>query len=850
MAVGALTFALYVVTLRPDVGGPEDSPKFQFVGHVLGTAHAPGYPLYTVLTYFFGKLPVGNLAYRINLFSALMGALACAAAFILARQLGASRAPSIAATLALATGAAFWHNAIVAEVYTLAAALVVLVAVALVSWGRTLDRRKLFAACGWFAAGLGNHITIVGMLPGALVYGVLHDRRVLSPRVMGIAFLIGVLGMAQYSYIAWRTFQHAPHLEARATNLSEVADILVARHQADTRFQYSLQTIVTERIGLLIGALRDDMGTIGVALLLLGVACGARRRSPEVALLCGAALGMLAIIVNLYGDIPGFITPVVVLLWPLAALGIEAAMASASQAGRVAAQTIAVAAFGLPMANVSANLHGIDAYRRVDDVQTYRALYGSLPPRATVLVEDFWSGNVLKYLHFSGEYSPDPDPQLIPRDLDTVRSLVAAGTPVFAFRPSTDWMQAVGLMFKPARIEGPSVESWLRQLPAGTLVAIAASGRPLPVEWVPSGARAAVGRPRSYGTLAWTVGRAGVHLDQNDTASTVEVAQPEGRPALRLKADQNGAAIASGPDTLVMADAGLAVITIAADGQVTRRLHFAPDSTLTLPLVPPVFTFEREVPCVSLPAGRAVNVSQFGAGGGWLTTMNQAGRSIVELHFSEPPSRAVQGRLLDGRGAISVNHAGGRAMVTLERQGVSRPVFAVVLPESSGVMTATLHERGAVDELRACAATPRAILRPGGSSGTIEVGMDVNDNFGAGWHDAERAGAQAFRWAERISTLLFPLDQSASLDFQLILRPASAEGATISASIGNMPAETCVLPAGRWSECRFRIPAEATRAGVNQLTLTSSTVAAPNTQTGDPRELAFAITGGAVRAFR
>jgi hypothetical protein len=245
VAAGAITFALFAVTVRPDVGGPEDSPKFQFVGHVLGTAHAPGYPLYTVLTYFFGKLPVGNLAHRINLFSALLGAVACAGAFLLSRQLGASRASSLAATLALATGASFWHNAIVAEVYTLAAALVVFVAVALVGWGRTLDRRRLFAACASFAAGLGNHTTIVGMLPAALVYGIARDRRVLSLRVVSVAVLIGVLGMAQYGYIAWRTFAHAPHLEARATNLSEVADTLVARHQADTRFQYSLETIVT-----------------------------------------------------------------------------------------------------------------------------------------------------------------------------------------------------------------------------------------------------------------------------------------------------------------------------------------------------------------------------------------------------------------------------------------------------------------------------------------------------------------------------------------------------------------------------------------------------------------------------
>ncbi len=529
-AIAAIVLALFVVTLRPDVGGPEDSPKFQFVGHVLGTAHAPGYPLYTMLTYLFGKVPIGNLAYRINLFSALMGAVACAGAFTLSRQLGASRAPAAAATLALATGSAFWHNAIVAEVYTLAAVFVVFVISALISWGRSLVRGRLYMACAWFAAGLGNHLTIIGMMPVALLYGIARDRRVLSLRVIAVAFAIGVLGMTQYGYIALRTFQHAPHLEARATNLSEVGDILVARHQADTRFQYSVRTIVTERVGVLAASLRDDMGKTGIALLLLGIAYGLWQRSADVALVLGAAFGMLAIIVNLYGDMPGFITPVVVLLWPVAAIGIDAVAKSASGWGRRGATIVAVAALGVPAANVIANQAEIDRYRRVDDVQAFRALFSHLPPHATVIVEDFWTGNVMKYLHFSGEYSPDPDPQVIPKDLDTVRGLVAARTPVYAFRPSVDWMRAVGLLFKPALLEGPPVESWLRRLPKGTTVAIAASGRGLPLEWLPPDEHRAIGRPRVYGTLAWTVGQSQVQLDQNDSASTAEVAQPPAGP--------------------------------------------------------------------------------------------------------------------------------------------------------------------------------------------------------------------------------------------------------------------------------------------------------------------------------
>ncbi len=171
--------------------------------------------------------------------------------------------------------------------------------------------------------------------------------------------------------------------------------------------------------GSLRQSLRDEMGTFGVALLAIGIGYGLWRRQAEVALVVGASLGMLAIIVNLYGDIPGFITPVVALLWPLAALGIEGVRSWLARFGGSMASAVTVAALALPVANVVANRREIDEYRRVDDVQAYRALYSRLPPHATILVEDFWASNVMKYLHFSGEYSPDPDPQLIPRDLET-----------------------------------------------------------------------------------------------------------------------------------------------------------------------------------------------------------------------------------------------------------------------------------------------------------------------------------------------------------------------------------------------------------------------------------------------
>ena len=155
LAIGVAALALYLATLQPDFGGPEDTPKFQFLGYVLGTAHPPGYPLYVLLSHFFVKLPIRTIAYRANLFSAMMAAVACALGYAIARQLGAARWSAVCASLGLATGASFWRNALIAEVYSLAAVMVALTIALLLRWSARggsvyllCRRRRLLARAG------------------------------------------------------------------------------------------------------------------------------------------------------------------------------------------------------------------------------------------------------------------------------------------------------------------------------------------------------------------------------------------------------------------------------------------------------------------------------------------------------------------------------------------------------------------------------------------------------------------------------------------------------------------------------------------------------------------------------
>jgi hypothetical protein len=77
-----VTLLAYLVTLSPTVNFV-DSGEIITLGVTAGIAHPPGYPLYTLLIIAASALPFGNPAVRVNVVSALNGALAIVLFFLL-----------------------------------------------------------------------------------------------------------------------------------------------------------------------------------------------------------------------------------------------------------------------------------------------------------------------------------------------------------------------------------------------------------------------------------------------------------------------------------------------------------------------------------------------------------------------------------------------------------------------------------------------------------------------------------------------------------------------------------------------------------------------------------------------
>ena len=71
--LGVLALVVYTATLSPGVYG-FDSAELSTGAYTLGIVHPPGYPLYLLIAHLFVQLPIGDVAYRVNLMSAVFGA--------------------------------------------------------------------------------------------------------------------------------------------------------------------------------------------------------------------------------------------------------------------------------------------------------------------------------------------------------------------------------------------------------------------------------------------------------------------------------------------------------------------------------------------------------------------------------------------------------------------------------------------------------------------------------------------------------------------------------------------------------------------------------------------------------
>ncbi|MFV2045381.1 MAG: DUF2723 domain-containing protein, partial [Anaerolineales bacterium] len=190
-----------------------DMGEFATAAYVLGIAHNTGYPLVMLLGKLFTFLPVGDIAYRVNLMSAFFGALTVLFLYMVVFEITRRRLASGIAALTLAFTSTLWSNATWATSYDLNAFLTVLILWMALRWRSERSIGYLYAAGLTFGLSLGNHRMILGLIPalGYLVWAELRSGDTkLNRRQAAILAGLVLAGSAVNLYLPLRAAQDPP----------------------------------------------------------------------------------------------------------------------------------------------------------------------------------------------------------------------------------------------------------------------------------------------------------------------------------------------------------------------------------------------------------------------------------------------------------------------------------------------------------------------------------------------------------------------------------------------------------------------------------------------------------------
>lgn len=193
-------FVLYLRTLTPGLL-PGDSGEFQTLAYLLGHTHPTGYPVYLVLAKMATFLPIGDVAYRVNLFSAIMGALTVAMVYLAGRLLVNYRILAFVGVAIFTLSPTFWSQAVIAEIYTAGAAFLAIILFLLFWWDREDSAWMLFVAGLLGGLSLGVHMSVALLAPAVLIFLLLHWNR--GAKMWKPALLGAMSGVILTLFIFW-----------------------------------------------------------------------------------------------------------------------------------------------------------------------------------------------------------------------------------------------------------------------------------------------------------------------------------------------------------------------------------------------------------------------------------------------------------------------------------------------------------------------------------------------------------------------------------------------------------------------------------------------------------------------
>ena len=201
------TLIVYILTLEPKlVGG--DTSWFAIQVPRMEVLAPTGYPSFSI----FGKLatfiPVKDLAYRLNLLSAIFGALTVLFLFLAINKLVKNEIIALAGSLSFGFTLSFWKIANRFELDTINCFYISLTLFAAFLYNEKKNRKYLYFAFFCLGLSLTDHPISLFVMPALLLYIIIIKPQIFKrPKAALLSILFFILPLSLYAFIPIRSVQ-------------------------------------------------------------------------------------------------------------------------------------------------------------------------------------------------------------------------------------------------------------------------------------------------------------------------------------------------------------------------------------------------------------------------------------------------------------------------------------------------------------------------------------------------------------------------------------------------------------------------------------------------------------------
>lgn len=402
LTVGLLT--VYGLTLAPGLTWAHrgaDGGDLIAAAATGGVPHPTGYPTYLLLARLFQFLPVGTLAFRTNLLSALAAALAAALVYGLVKRASQNTLAAVLSGLAFGLSPLLWSQAVITEVYALHAFFVALILYL------SLREPGPDPALGLsFGLAMGNHVTSIFLLP--LVFAA-PNRSSLLRRLAWTG-----AGLLTYLALPLRALTNPPVNWGNPVTLKNFLWLATGQLYRDELLALT-RSALAARLQSAAALLRDQFGLAGLALSLLGLIFYFRRSRLHRNTIWIAAVFFVFATVYSTDDSYLYLLPLVLSFAVWLGLGVDGLMDALSgprkeplpPRNKKMAWAFGLLALAYLLALAASHFPRMDASRDARAEQFGQMVMAQMPDNAIVFAKGDEAVFALWYFHYAVKERPD-----------------------------------------------------------------------------------------------------------------------------------------------------------------------------------------------------------------------------------------------------------------------------------------------------------------------------------------------------------------------------------------------------------------------------------------------------------